>query len=64
MQYLHYLASLAIYRNILHDSTIAALLAWLRANRSASIKMTIRPDCGKQKWPELKAADVLQGWQD
>ena len=31
MQYLHYLASLAIYRNILHDSTIAALLAWLRA---------------------------------
>ncbi len=31
MQYLHYLASLAIYRNILHDSTIAALLAWLKS---------------------------------
>jgi len=34
IQYRYYLASLVIYRNILHDTTIAALLAWLESNTS------------------------------
>ena len=32
MQYRYYLASLTIYRNILHDAAMAALLAWLESN--------------------------------